>query len=82
MSTTPETEIDSAIPESYAAAVTEIDQILEELEDDAIDVDVLADRVRRASMLLTFCRERIHAANADVTAAVAALDDAATNAES
>ncbi len=64
---------ETAPADSYAAAVTELDRILEELEDDALDVDVLAERVRRASELLTFCRSRIRAATDDVEAAVAAL---------
>lgn len=64
---------DTAPADSYAAAVAELDHILEELEDDALDVDVLAERVRRASELLRFCRSRIRAATDDVEAAVAAL---------
>ena len=33
----------------YAAALAELESILAEIEDDAVDVDVLAARVRRAA---------------------------------
>jgi exodeoxyribonuclease VII small subunit len=59
----------------YADAMTELEQILDELESDQLDVDVLADRVRRASELLTLCRDRISRAQADVDKIVADLDE-------
>lgn len=58
---------------SYGEAVAELDEILADLERDDLDVDVLAERVRRAAMLLSWCRQRIRAATDDVEAAVAAL---------
>jgi exodeoxyribonuclease VII small subunit len=59
----------------YAEAMAELEEILDELEGDHLDVDVLAERVRRASELLTACRERITRAQADVDKIVADLDD-------
>ena len=59
----------------YAEAMAELEEILDELEGDHLDVDVLAERVRRASELLTTCRERITRAQADVDKIVADLDD-------
>ena len=50
----------------YAAAMTELDQILRELEHDDIDVDRLADRVARAAQLIELCRDRIRAARMEV----------------
>jgi len=61
-------------PESYAAALTELDAILLELEDDALDVDILAERVERASVLIRFCRTRITTARTQVSNIVADLD--------
>lgn len=43
----------------YAAALAELDVILSELDADDVDVDRLADRVERAQVLITLCRERI-----------------------
>jgi exodeoxyribonuclease VII small subunit len=58
----------------YADAMAELETILEELEGDDLDVDVLAERVRRASELITVCRGRISRAQADVERIVADLD--------
>ncbi len=60
----------------YAEALQELQAILTELEDDAVDVDVLAVRVARADELLTLCRERLEAASVQVEKVVAAADDA------
>jgi exodeoxyribonuclease VII small subunit len=59
----------------YAEAMAELEEILDELEGDHLDVDVLAERVRRASELLTTCRDRIARAQADVDKIVADLED-------
>jgi exodeoxyribonuclease VII small subunit len=57
----------------YAAALGELESILAEIEDDAVDVDVLAARVRRAAELLRVCRERITSARDEVGQIVAEL---------
>jgi len=58
----------------YAEALAELEVILEELEGDDLDIDVLADRVRRAGELLAVCRSRIERAQADVDTIVTELD--------
>jgi exodeoxyribonuclease VII small subunit len=58
----------------YADAIVELEGILEELEGDDLDVDVLAERVRRAGELVKVCRTRISRASADVERIVADLD--------
>jgi exodeoxyribonuclease VII small subunit len=58
----------------YATAVAELDDILNELEDEALDVDILATRVERASTLIRFCRGRITSARTQVEQIVADLD--------
>jgi len=65
----------SAEAPGYAEALEELEEILEELEGDQLDVDVLAERVRRASELIKVCRERISRAQGDVDAIVAELDE-------
>ena len=59
---------------TYSTAVAELDAILNELEDEALDVDVLASRVERASVLIRFCRGRITSAKTQVEQIVADLD--------
>lgn len=65
----------------YAEALRELESILAEIEDDAVDVDVLATRVKRAAELLRICRDRITAAQVEVSQVVAELEpDAASEA--
>jgi exodeoxyribonuclease VII small subunit len=59
---------------SYPEALRELEAILAELDRESIDVDRLADRVRRASDLIQFCRSRLATARVDVERIVADLD--------
>lgn len=58
----------------YADAIAELESILDDLEDDDLDVDLLASRVERASTLIQVCRDRIGAAKVQVERVVASLD--------
>ncbi|MEY3453731.1 MAG: Exonuclease small subunit [Actinomycetota bacterium] len=55
--------------------MSELEEILEELEGDDIDVDMLAERVKRASDLVKACRDRIAAAKLQVERVVAEVDE-------
>lgn len=69
-------ESDGPIDEiGYAAALDELEAILTELEESDVDVDVLADRVARASELIRVCRERIGKAKLQIEKVVAGLED-------
>lgn len=59
---------------TYAAAIGELEAILAELEDDALDVDRLAERVARAAELIRLCRNRITGTRLEVEKIVADLD--------
>lgn len=61
----------------YADALAELDSILRELEGSDVDVDQLADRVARASELITLCRSKISAAQLRIEQVTADLDAAA-----
>ena len=58
----------------YAEALAELEEILAELEDGDVDIDRLADRVRRAAALIQRCRGRIDDAQVEVTRIVADLE--------
>ena len=58
----------------YAAALAELDSILQELEGSDVDVDHLADRVARASDLITLCRNKISMAQLRIEQVTADLD--------
>jgi exodeoxyribonuclease VII small subunit len=55
--------------------MTELEGILDELEGDHLDVDALAERVRRASELIKLCRTRITRAQEDVDRIVSDLEE-------
>lgn len=67
------TKADDSI--GYAEALEELESILDELEDPAIDIDVLSARVERAAELIKVCRGRISAAQDKVTGIVAELEE-------
>jgi exodeoxyribonuclease VII small subunit len=58
----------------FAAALAELERIVEELESEALDVDHLAQRVERAAMLVRWCRERIDHTRFQVTEIIERLD--------
>ena len=58
----------------YADALSELQQILSELEAEDIDIDVLAVKVERAAELIKVCRGRINDAEVRVKEIVAGMD--------
>lgn len=44
---------------SYKEALSEIEEILEKLENDELDVDKLTESIKRVSFLLKFCKEKL-----------------------
>jgi exodeoxyribonuclease VII small subunit len=59
----------------YSAALAELEEILGELEGDTVDIDRLADQVRRAAELIRICRGRIDVARFEIEQVVAELDE-------
>jgi len=51
---------------TYEKAYKELEQITTEIENESITVDVLADKVRRASELVEFCREKLRSAELEI----------------
>jgi exodeoxyribonuclease VII small subunit len=60
-------------PSGYADAMREVETILGELDSNNVDVDVLATKVQRASYLISWCKDRIAAAQLTVDTLVADL---------
>jgi exodeoxyribonuclease VII small subunit len=44
---------------TYSAAITELERIVRDIESGEIDVDVLTEKVKRASELIRFCKDRL-----------------------
>ncbi len=51
---------------SYRGAMTEIEQILAELQGGDVDIDTLGGKVKRATALIAECRARLLKAESDV----------------
>ena len=44
---------------TYSLALTELEQIISEIESEEINVDILAEKVRKAAYLIKFCKDRL-----------------------
>lgn len=51
---------------NYDAAFNELKQITEEIENETISIDVLAEKVKRASTLITYCQEKLRSTETEV----------------
>ncbi len=74
-----EASIDISLEENveglkYRDAMTELSQILSDIEGDQIDLDELASKVERAAVLLRFCRQKILDTEMQVKAVIDGLD--------
>lgn len=52
--------------QTYKSAVQEIEKIISDIEEETVDVDVLAERVKRAAELIRFCKEKLMKTEKDV----------------
>jgi exodeoxyribonuclease VII small subunit len=75
---TPETPEPSQTPQtntpSFRAAMDELEGILERIEGEEVDIDRLAEELRRAAWLLELCRGKIRKAEVEVTQIVQSLE--------
>ena len=61
-------------PLSYEAAYAELQQIASDIENDSVSVDVLAEKVKRASELITLCQGRLRATETEVNKIIAQME--------
>lgn len=54
----------------YGKAIKRLEEILQKIEDEEIDVDELADRVKEAVQLIRVCKDKIERAQVDVSKVV------------
>lgn len=67
---------DDTVEMGYGEALAELEEILDDLDRPDVDVDELSLKVRRASILIRHCRERISSARLEIEQVVADLGDA------
>lgn len=59
---------------SYAEAFAELEQIVSEMENSEIGLDMLDAKVKRASVLLKICRDKLHKTEENVQESLKGLD--------
>jgi exodeoxyribonuclease VII small subunit len=59
---------------TYEAAYEELVQIAREIEEESVSVDVLAQKVKRASDLITFCQGKLKSTEVEVNKIIARME--------
>jgi exodeoxyribonuclease VII small subunit len=52
---------------TYESAYNELKAIAAEIENESVPVDILAEKVKRASVLIAFCQKKLRATETEVT---------------
>lgn len=73
-SQTPPADTEDQPALSFREAMEELEGILERIEGEEIDIDRLAEELRRAAQLLDLCRGKIRKAEVEVTQIVQSLE--------
>lgn len=60
---------------SYKEAITEIEEILRQLENNELDVDELSEKVKRVSQLVTLCKEKLHKTEQEIDNILKEMDN-------
>jgi exodeoxyribonuclease VII small subunit len=58
----------------YKQAISELEKILKELENNDVDVDDLTEKVKRAAELIGICKEKLFHADAEIEKILQNLD--------
>ncbi len=65
--------------QTYSQALKELEKIVKEIESEEVDVDILAEKIKRASQLISFCKGKLRTAEDEVKKVLAEMgDDAET----
>ena len=59
---------------TYDAAYKELKQISADIENEAVSVDVLAEKVKRASELIAFCQSKLRATEEEVNKIISGME--------
>lgn len=60
---------------TYNEAITEIEEILGKIENEELDVDELAEKVKRVSTLLKICKDKLQKTNDQVEQILNEMED-------
>jgi exodeoxyribonuclease VII small subunit len=59
---------------TYEEAFTELQQIVNEMENGEISIDALSIKVKRAAILIQFCKQKLNSTEEDVNAILKELE--------
>jgi exodeoxyribonuclease VII small subunit len=59
---------------TYSHALAELEDIISSIESEEVDVDALAEKVKRAAVLIRFCREKLKGTGEDVKKVLSEMD--------
>ncbi|MBN1446139.1 MAG: exodeoxyribonuclease VII small subunit [Candidatus Omnitrophica bacterium] len=60
---------------TYSQAAAEIESIVKEIEEEDVEVDHLLEKVKRASFLIKYCKEKLRDTEAEVRKVLAAQEN-------
>ena len=60
---------------TYQEALQEIEDILKKIEGNELDIDELAEKVKRVSFLLKFCKDKLQKTNEEVEKILNEMED-------
>jgi len=60
---------------SYNEAITEIEEILYQIENEELDIDILTEKVKKVSTLLKLCKKKLHQTETEVQKILDDIDD-------
>ena len=63
---------------TYEAAYAELEAITDDIESEAVSVDELAEKVRRAAELIAFCQQKLRAAETEVSGMIRQMEGGGT----
>lgn len=61
---------------TYEEAYIELASIAKDIENESVSVDVLAEKVKRASELITFCQTKLKSTESEVNKIIAQMENA------
>ena len=61
-------------PLSYEAAFNELRQIATAIESESVSVDVLAEKVKRASFLIAYCQQKLKSTEVEVNNIISQME--------
>jgi exodeoxyribonuclease VII small subunit len=60
---------------TYSQALNELEKIVAAIESEEADVDVLAEKIKRASFLISFCKQKLRTAEEEVKKVLAEMGE-------